>query len=155
MKVYYNPQLKEKARKFRNKSTKAEIRLWLHLKGKQVLGCDFHRQKPIGNYIADFYCPKVQLVIEVDGYTHNFEEVVKKDHRKQGYLENLGIMVLRFKDEEVIEDIDSVLKRIEQYITENAPRLPQGKVLHTPRSPRDEVLHTPRSPLFRGEDSAK
>ena len=126
MKVYYNSKLKERARQLRNHSTRSEIRLWLYLKGKKVMGYDFHRQKPIGNYIADFYCPKVQLVIEVDGYTHNFEEVVKKDHKKQGYLENLGIMVLRFKDEEVIEDIDSVLKRIEQHILEHTPRSPQG-----------------------------
>jgi very-short-patch-repair endonuclease len=126
MKVYYNSKLKERARQLRNHSTRAEIRLWLHLKGKKVMGCDFHRQKPIGNYIADFYSPKVQLVIEVDGYTHNFEEVVKKDHKKQGYLENLGITVLRFKDEEVIEDIDSVLKRIEKHILEYTTGSPQG-----------------------------
>ena len=144
MKVYYNSKLKERARQLRNHSTRAEIRLWLHLKGKKVMGYDFHRQKPIGNYIADFYCPKVQLVIEVDGYTHNFEEVVKKDRKKQDYLENLGITVLRFKDEEVIDDIDSVLKRIEQHILE-----------YNNSSPGTKVLHTPRSPLFRGEDCAK
>ena len=68
----------------------------------------------------------MQLVIEVDGYTHNFEEVVKKDHKKQGYLENLGITVLRFKDEEVIEDIDSVLKKIEQHILEYTTGSSQG-----------------------------
>ena len=126
MKVYYNAKLKERARQLRNHSTRAEIRLWLHLKGKQVMGYDFHRQKPIGNYIADFYCPKVQLVIEVDGYTHNFEEVIKKDRKKQDYLENLGITVLRFRDEEVIEDIDSVLKRIEKHILEYTTGSPQG-----------------------------
>lgn len=132
MKVYYNSKLKERARQLRNHSTRSEIRLWLYLKGKKVMGYDFHRQKPIGNYIADFYCPKVQLVIEVDGYTHNFEEVVKKDHKKQGYLENLGITVLRFKDEEVIEEIDSVLKRIEQYILEYNTGSHREKALHTP-----------------------
>ncbi len=126
MKVYYNSKLKERARQLRNHSTRAEIRLWLHIKGKKVMGCDFHRQKPIGNYIADFYSPKVQLVIEVDGYTHTFEEVIKKDHKKQGYLEDLGITVLRFKDEEVIEDIDSVLKRIEKHILEYTTGSPQG-----------------------------
>ena len=132
MKVYYNAKLKERARQLRNHSTRAEIRLWLHLKGKKVMGCDFHRQKPIGNYIADFYCPKVQLVIEVDGYTHTFEEVIKKDHKKQGYLEDLGITVLRFKDEEVIEDIDSVLKRIEKHILEYEASSSHMKILHTP-----------------------
>lgn len=66
------------------------------------------------------------MVIEVDGYTHTFEEVIKKDHKKQGYLEDLGITVLRFKDEEVIEDIDSVLKMIEKHILEYTTGSPQG-----------------------------
>jgi very-short-patch-repair endonuclease len=130
MKIYYNAKLKEKARQLRNNSTKAEIRLWQHLRGKKVMGYDFHRQKPIGNYIADFFCPKLNLAIEVDGYTHSFEEVVKKDHKKQGYLEDLGLTVMRFKDEEVFYDIDSVLNGIKQYI----------------------IGHTPRSPLCRGEE---
>lgn len=91
MKVYYNHQLKERARKLRNNSTKAEIRLWLYLKGKKMMGYDFHRQKPIGSYIADFYCPKVQLVIEVDGYTHTFEEVIKKDHKNRAILKIWGL----------------------------------------------------------------
>jgi very-short-patch-repair endonuclease len=83
MKVYYNAKPKGRARQLCNHNTRAEIRLWLHLKGKKVRGCDFHRQKPIGNYIADFYCPKVQLVIEGDDYTHTFEEVIKKDHKNR------------------------------------------------------------------------
>ena len=130
MKIYYSAELKEKARQLRNNSTKAEIRLWMHLRGKKIMGYDFHRQKPIGNYIVDFFCPKLNLAIEVDGYTHRFEEIVKKDYKKQEYLNDLGIAVLRFKDEEVFYDIDSVLDGIKQYITG----------------------HTPRSPLVRGEE---
>ncbi|MDQ7798016.1 MAG: endonuclease domain-containing protein [Candidatus Edwardsbacteria bacterium] len=129
MRIYYNANLKEKARQLRNNSTKAEIRLWMHLRDKKIMGYDFHRQKPIGNYIADFFCPKLNLAIEVDGYTHRFEEVVKKDHKKQDYIEDLGITVLRFKDGEIFHDIDSVLNVIKQYI----------------------VGHTSCSPLFRGE----
>lgn len=124
MKVYYNNNLKEKARQLRNNSTKAEIRLWQHLRGKKIMGYDFHRQKPIGNYIADFFCPKLNLAIEVDGYTHRFDEVVKRDHKKQGYLEDLGITVLRFTDEEIFQDIDSVLSGIKQYITGHISRSP-------------------------------
>ena len=59
MKTYYRPSLTLKARELRNDSTKAEIKLWQHLKGGQMLGCDFHRQKPIGNYILDFYCARL------------------------------------------------------------------------------------------------
>lgn len=79
MKVNYNPKLKELARKLRNSSTKSEIKLWQYLKGKQMMGYDFHRQKPIDNFIVDFFCNKLKLVIELDGYTHKFEEVVDKD----------------------------------------------------------------------------
>ena len=73
MKVTYNPYLKEKAKELRNNSTLGEIVLWKKLKGKQCYGFDFHRQKPINNYIVDFYCNKLNLVIEVDGYSHNFK----------------------------------------------------------------------------------
>jgi very-short-patch-repair endonuclease len=71
--IYYKPQLKEISRKLRNNSTKAEIKLWSHLKGKQLMGYDFHRQKPIDNYIVDFFCSRLNLAIEIDGYTHGFE----------------------------------------------------------------------------------
>jgi len=77
--IPYNPKLKEFARKLRNNSTKSEIRLWQQLKRKQFFGYDFHRQKPLLNYIVDFYCYELNLVIELDGYSHNFEEIVTKD----------------------------------------------------------------------------
>lgn len=114
----YNPKLKELARKLRNNSTKSEIKLWHFLKGKQLSGYDFHRQKPLLNYIADFYCYELELIIELDGYTHQFEEIQVKDEAKQQELENLGLTVLRFQDEEVFQDINNVLRIIEQYILE-------------------------------------
>jgi very-short-patch-repair endonuclease len=114
----YNPKLKELARQLRNNSTQSEIRLWRYLKGKQMMGYDFHRQKPLLNYIADFFCHELMLVIELDGYTHNFEEVVEKDERKQKELEALGLTVLRFADIELMHDINNVLRTIEGYIEE-------------------------------------
>ncbi len=84
--IPYNPKLKEFARELRNNSTKSEIRLWQHLKRKQLFGYDFHRQKPLLNYIADFYCYELNLVIELDGYSHHFEETVVKDETKQQEL---------------------------------------------------------------------
>lgn len=82
----YNPKLKELARKLRNNGTKAEVVLWKHLRRKQLLGMDFHRQKPLGNYIADFYCPEARLVIEVDGRSHLREDTISKDRKKEGYF---------------------------------------------------------------------
>ena len=116
MKIHYNPKLKEYARQHRNNSTKAEIRLWQQLKRDQIRGYDFHRQKPIDNYIVDFFCNKLKLAIEVDGYTHQFEEVLNKDKIKEQKLKELGIYMLRFNDEEVMKDIDNVVRVIEKYM---------------------------------------
>ncbi|TFG35719.1 MAG: DUF559 domain-containing protein, partial [Nitrospirales bacterium] len=71
-KIFYNSKLKDLTKQLRNNSTKAEIKLWNYLKGKQLMGYDFHRQKPIDNYVVDFFCNKLMLAIEVDGYTHTF-----------------------------------------------------------------------------------
>ena len=95
MKIKYNPQLKEIARQLRNNSTKSEIKLWHHLKGNQLRGYDFHRQKPIDNYIVDFFCNKLKLAIELDGYTHSFKEVFERDKLKEQSLQKLGITILR------------------------------------------------------------
>ena len=114
--IPYNPKLKDLARNHRNDSTKSEIKLWLELKGKQVYGYDFHRQKPLLNYIVDFYCS--ELVIELDGYSHQFEEVVIKDELKEVELKKCGLTILRFDDAEVMNDMDNVLRTIEQYIFE-------------------------------------
>ncbi len=85
----YNPKLKEKARRLRNNSTKAEIKLWLYLKGRQMMGYDFHRQKPRDNFIADFFCrERMPAIIEVDGYMHTLEEVADRDEVKEQRLKN-------------------------------------------------------------------
>ncbi len=118
MKINYNPKLKKFAGKLRNSSTRSEIRLWYYLKGKKMMGYDFHRQKPIRDYIVDFFCNKLKLAIELDGYTHTFEEVVEKDEIKQKRLEKLGITVLRFSDEDVMENMEGVLFVIRRFIEE-------------------------------------
>ncbi|MCM2302612.1 MAG: endonuclease domain-containing protein [Flavobacteriaceae bacterium] len=116
--IPYNPKLKEFARELRNNSTKSEIFLWLKLKNKQFYGYDFHRQKPIDNYILDFYCYELLLGIEIDGYSHQFLEVYHKDTVKEKRMKELGINVLRFSDEQVQKDMENVLRAIEFYITE-------------------------------------
>jgi len=99
--ILYNPKLKQLARNLRNNSTKSEISPWKHLKGKQMMGYDFHRQKPIENYIVDFFCHELMLAIEMDGFSHQLEEVIEKDEIKESRLNELGVTVLRFQDEEV------------------------------------------------------
>ena len=114
--IPYNPKLKEFARQLRNNSTKSEIKLWQYLKAKQLRGYSFHRQKPLLNFIADFYCYELKLVIELDGYTHQFEDVFDKDLKKQQKLQEIGLTVLRFSDNDVLNNIESVIMAIEEYM---------------------------------------
>ena len=136
-KIFYNSKLNNFAKQLRNNSSKAEIIFWNYLKGKQLMGYDFHRQKPIDNYVVDFFCNKLMLAIEVDGYTHTFEKTIDKDTVKAKRLEKLGITVLRFSDDDVLTNIEGVLQSLRNFI------LRSGKQL---------TAHTPQSPLDRGED---
>lgn len=115
--IPYNPKLKERARALRNNSTFTEILLWNYLRGKQVLGCDFDRQRPIDNYIVDFYCKELNLAIEVDSESHHGNEI--RDERSDKRLRELGVEVLRFDDLEVRYHTEFVLDKIEQWIMEN------------------------------------
>jgi very-short-patch-repair endonuclease len=83
-----------------------------------MMGYDFHRQRPIDNYIADFFCHELMLVIELDGFSHQLDEVIKKDEIIEKRLNILGLKVLRFHDREVYHDIWNVLREIERYIVE-------------------------------------
>ena len=114
--IPYNPRLKEYARQLRNNSTKSEIFLWQKLKRKQLYGYDFHRQKPIDNYILDFFCHELMLGIEVDGYSHQLIAVHNKDIIKEKRINTLGIKILRFTDQQVFNDMFNVLLAIEDYI---------------------------------------
>jgi len=118
-KIYpYNPVLKEYARKNRNNPTRSEKTLWQQLKGDKVMNYDFHRQKPIGNYICDFFCHELCLCIELDGITHQDELVKIKDKNKEQYLNSMGIFVLRFEDDMVLSELHKVIAEIKKWITE-------------------------------------
>jgi very-short-patch-repair endonuclease len=116
MKLYYNPNLKMRSRKLRGGGTLAEALLWNKLKARWFLCLQFHRQKPIGNYIADFYCKELDLVIEVDGSTHR--DRYDYDATRQAALEVLGLSVLRFEDEQVRKGMEGVLKTLEVWVEE-------------------------------------
>ena len=114
--IPYNPKLKQLTRNLRNNSTKSEIILWLKLKNKQFYGYDFHRQKPLANFIVDFYCYELKLVIELDGYSHEFLEVQQKDQIKDTHLKTFGLTVIRFSDYQVLNDMENVLRALEHYV---------------------------------------
>ena len=121
-KIYpYNPKLKELARQLRNHSTFSEVLLWNQLKNKRIMGYDFHRQKPLLNYILDFFCHELELAIEIDGCSHDFEEAYKKDKSRQEEIERLGIVFLRFDDLQVKKNMAGVLQTIEGWIKEHTP----------------------------------
>jgi very-short-patch-repair endonuclease len=118
---YYNKKLKSFARQNRNDATKSEACLWKYVLRSKQTGYAFNRQRPVLNYIADFMCMELKLIIEVDGYTHTFDEVKKNDLIRQTRLEKAGFMVLRFKDEEVLMEIgrvrEVILETIDERIT--------------------------------------
>lgn len=114
---YYNKNLKELARRLRKNSTKAEVILWAQLlRGRKMQGYTYLLQRPVMNFIADFMCKELMLIIEIDGYTHPFEEQWKLDLEKQRKLENAGFTVIRFTDEEVLKDLENVRRSIEGWM---------------------------------------
>jgi very-short-patch-repair endonuclease len=119
--IPYNPKLKSLARALRKNMTLSEVLLWKEIKGKQLLGYDFDRQKPIDNYIVDFYCKELQLAIEIDGESHSNEDVQINDSRRQYQLESLGVNFIRFDDLEIKTNIDWVIEEIQNWIYQHRP----------------------------------
>lgn len=108
----YNRQLKQNSRALRSGMTDAEQKLWYRLRRKQINGWQFYRQKPIGAYIVDFYCPAARLVIELDGGQHLEPQHQAADRQRDAYLANLGLLVLRFDNRQVLLEIDAVVETI-------------------------------------------
>jgi very-short-patch-repair endonuclease len=114
---HYNTSLKTFASTNRKSMTKAEACLWKFVLGKrQMKGYQFRRQRPVLNYIADFMCKELMLIIEVDGITHQWEEVAEKDIVREEKLKSAGFAVLRFDDDEVLQHLNLVIYKIEEYI---------------------------------------
>jgi very-short-patch-repair endonuclease len=121
-KIYhYNPKLKQRARELRNNSTLSEVLLWNELKNGKMKGKDVHRQKPIMNFIVDFFCPELALAIEIDGNSHDSKNAYQKDAERQREIEGLGIQFLRFNDLDVKRNMPGVLSVIVQWIEEHTP----------------------------------
>jgi very-short-patch-repair endonuclease len=92
--------------------TDAERLLWSKLRRKQIKTFQFYRQRIIGNYIVDFYCPKGKLIIEVDGGQHYSEEGNRKDKAREDYLKKIGMRILRIPDTEVLNNLEGVVEKI-------------------------------------------
>lgn len=116
--IPYNPKLKELAKKLRQSMTFSEVKLWNEIKNGQLMGYDFDRQRPIGNYIVDFYCKDLLLALEIDGITHHDEKVFLKDKIRQEELEKQGVSFLRFDAMLVINKEEAVVREIRRWIWE-------------------------------------
>jgi very-short-patch-repair endonuclease len=97
----------------RTHGTRAEIVLWLNLKGRQLLGYKFRRQYGVGGYVVDFYCPELRLAIEVDGVTHEDQNVKAHDKVRQAEIERRGIRFFRLTDDEVLGNVQLAIKALE------------------------------------------
>jgi len=122
----FNPKLKERAGELRKAGNLAEVLFWNQVKNKQFGQLDFHRQKIIGNYIVDFYCPALQLVVEIDGSSHN--DKIDYDKERNIFLKNLGLSVLHFDDIDVKRNLNGVMEFLREYC----------ESLNTPSSDKSE-----------------
>ena len=120
----YNKQLKQTARTLRINMTDAEQKLWYQLRRKQIKGLQFYRQKPLLNFIVDFYCPAAKLVIELDGSQHAEPDQQLKDQKRKALLAQLSLAVLRFDNRQVLLEMDEVLAVINAVVIERKVNLP-------------------------------
>jgi very-short-patch-repair endonuclease len=139
--LLYNSELKRHARDLRKRMTDAEIRLWARLRLKRLNGYPFQRQRIIGNYIVDFYCPRAKLVIEVDGGQHYSSENMLSDKRRDNYLKSKRLTILRFSDTDVLVNTEVVIQQIVQSLEKNPLSQEQTSHFTAPGSP----------PLMKGE----
>ena len=110
--LLYSTKLKKYSRALRNEMTEAEKLLWSKLRRKQLKGFQFYRQRIIGDFIVDFYCPKASLVIELDGGQHFSDEGIRKDKIRDLHLKRNGLKVLRYSDKDIFTNIEGILEEI-------------------------------------------
>ncbi|ADA78212.1 endonuclease domain-containing protein [Francisella tularensis] len=109
----YNPKLKDRAKELRKAGILSEILLWQELKSRKFLNLDFDRQKVIGNYIVDFYCDDLRLVIEIDGSSHDDKQ--EYDSIRDLYLLGLDLKVLHIQDIDVKKNLDGMIRYLVDY----------------------------------------
>ena len=117
MSYYGNKELVERARVLRKNMTKAEIILWSRIRSKQINGYKFRRQQPLLNYIVDFYCDELKLIIEVDGEIHSFPERISYDLKRDSILKINGYHIIHLSNLEVETEIKSAISKISSFIT--------------------------------------
>lgn len=120
----YNGDLKLNSRQLRKNQTDCEALLWFRLRRKQILGVQFYRQRPIGNYIVDFYAPKAKLVIELDGSQHFKAQQVAYDSKRDAYLKEQGLTVMRFNNLQALKETQGILETIYKAVADEIGKNP-------------------------------
>jgi len=111
----------EKRKRLRNNMPEAERVLWNHIRNKKLGGLRFRRQVGIGEYIVDFYCPQLRIVLELDGDSHFTKEAVVYDNERNAYMESLGLHVIRYTNDRIKYDLERVIEELKQIISEPEP----------------------------------
>ena len=111
-----SPKMLKRARMLRKEQTEAEEMLWRRIRRRQVLGFRFRRQHPINYFVADFYCHEANLVLEIDGGIHDDPRVKERDTWREEVISKFGLKVIRFKNDEVLENIEKVVAEIASQI---------------------------------------
>ena len=119
MPIPYDQKLIKYARQLRREATRQEKRLWYDFLSKYPIR--FQRQKPIGTYIGDFYCHTARLVVEIDGDQHGEPDAVSYDSQRTAFLEQQGLKVIRFTNQEVDTSLDAVCSQINQAVLKRLP----------------------------------
>ena len=119
-KIYNKACEKDKRRMLRSNMPRAELALWTKLRSKGLDGYKFRRQYSVGKFVVDFYCPRLKLAVEVDGDSHFSEGSERGDKERQHFIESFGISFLRFTNNDIYENLDTVLERIEASIQERS-----------------------------------
>ncbi len=112
-----NSKLFEFSKALRRNQTEAEEIIWQCLRNRKILNFKFRRQHPVGKYIADFYCHEAKLIIEIDGGMHNNPENQEYDQKRTDELKKIGILVIRFKNEDVNNNLDEVINTIKVHLS--------------------------------------
>ena len=145
MALPYNPKLKERAKELRQAGNVSEVLFWNQVKNKQFKGFDFDRQKIVGNYIVDFYCSNCNVVIEIDGSSHDDKQ--EYDAARDSFLESLGLTVIHIPVVDVMKKMNGVMK-----ILFNHPALegtPPSEGNFAPIDILDYIYAVLHSPTYR------
>ena len=153
--IPYNTKLKQLAKELRQNMTFSEVELWNEIKNGKLMGYDFDRQRPIGNFIVDFYCKDLKLAIEIDGITHEDEKTFLNDKIRQEELETMGVAFLRFDALLVINKVEAVVREIRNWIERFESKHEQVHLLfekeqnkYTHPFPSTEGMHSHSTSLF-------